>query len=262
MATVRSVPRAQLHVIASGKIEDCGPLADCKLTVEAEPIIDTDFDAATCTKVETRSPALITKAKITGNLSSATLSNRARALLSHSQEITAGTGKSFTTSATLAEGDIVSLGWLPAGTYTDGVFTPTALTTAVDSTEGTPDSLVLNTDYEWYDAEFGLIRILETTGHTAPFIFTGNSRASTRAVIGDTQAVPLELLITGKDQRASCGAITVRAWQAYVEPTDVDLSLPLDDDKAVLIPITFALTPSATHASNTTMGRLGTWEQG
>jgi hypothetical protein len=262
MSTIRSVPRAQLRLISGGLVEDCGPLADCKVTIEAEPIVDMDFDPTTCTKTETRSPALITKGSITGNLASASLANRARALLSGAQTIAAATAKVYTTPSTLAVGDIVSLGWLPAGSYSTGVFVPTALTTAVDSTAVTPDALVLDTDYKWHDAEFGLIEILAISGHTAPFVFTGNSRASQRAVMGDTQAEALQLLITAKDQRASCGAITVRAWQAYVEPGEIDLSVPIDSDESVMIPVTFALTPSATHAADTTMGRLGTWEQG
>lgn len=262
MVTIRSVPRAQLRLISGGLVEDCGPWTDCKIMIEAEPLIDMDFDAATCTKTETRGAALITRGTITGNLASASLGNRARALLSHAQTIAVGTGKVYTTPSTLAVGDIVSLGWLPAGSYSTGVFVPSALASAVDSTPTTPDTLVLDTDYKWHDAEFGLIEILVISGYTAPFIFTGGSRASQRAVLGDTQAVGLELLISAKDQRASCGAITVRAWSAYVEPGEVDLSVPIDSDESVMIPVTFALSPSATHAADTTMGRLGTWEQG
>lgn len=261
LATTHSLPVGRLYIYdADDNPVDCGRINEGSVQVDGDMVSDMEFDPTSCTKYETARSYVSQTGTVELELVSTSANNRGLALLADTQAIAAGTATKETTG-TLAAGDLVDLGWLPAGTTSGATFTPSALTTAEDDDDPAND-LTLGTHYEWYDGRQGIVKILSVSGLTQPLHFGGATRASTRLVAGD-DAGSFKMIKAAWQDRRGCGAGYFLAHRAVVKTgAKVDLSKPLDGDESVTIPLSLELTSDPDQAADSTMGRLGVWVQG
>ena len=262
-ATTIRVPRARGYIEAvngSTRLVDMGRLDAVSVKIEGDPTITEEFDPTNCIRYESGRSYLRPTCMISMECASVDVAAMVRALLADAQTVAAG-AKTYTTGTAMVAGDLIDLGVLPAGSRSTGAFVPTAWT--AEDSAGTPASFVEDTNWEWYDPAAGIIKILDVDGFTQPFVFSGNSRASARAVLGDAMGDTYALTIAAVDQSSACTGEKLKVWKAMATPgTEALLSQALSSDEPGVLTLTFGVLPDTTQAATATLGRFGYWERG
>jgi hypothetical protein len=262
-ATTIRIPRARLYieeVAGTNRFLDAGRLEAVTLTIEGEPTITHEFDPTNCIKYESGRSYISPTVTLSAEVASVDVPAMARALQSEQQAV-AGGAKTYTTTAGLTAGDLIDLGVLPAGSRSTGAFVPGAWT-AVDSA-GSPAAFVEATGWEWYDPASGIIKILDVSGFTQPFVFSGSSRSTTRAVLADDMGSTLRVVIAAVDQKSSCTGEKLELWKAMVSSgNEVTLSQVLSSDEPGTLTLAMEALPDTTKAATSTLGQFGYWERG
>ncbi len=253
------LPRSRLLLETaegSGLLADRGRLDNSSLTLSGEPTITNDFDPDACAIIEVKRDYLDIECALAADMANIDAENIRDALLGTLQTVAAGTG-SYSSPATVADNALLNLEYAPAGTVSNGVFTPDPFTTAEDST-GTPVTLIEGTHYEWYDGRNGILKLLDTSGLQAPLNFTGPSRGEERSILAGSTGTARRITLLEVDQRNQCTGAKLELWRAVVDPgTAVQMSAPLDTTDPDALTITFSILEDASKASDPLLGRFG-----
>lgn len=243
------------------ELVDLGSLEDVTFATEGEPTQDEVFDDETCTKTMSDPEYLTLTGILTAQMASGDARNIAEGLMAANITDPAE-AKTATITGPVLDNGLIDLGYAPAGSMVDGKFVPDALTTAEDSDVG-PTSLVLGTNYEWYDGRNGIIKALDVESLVFPLNFTGNSRQISRVEATNAAGVVRPVVLIGVDQRNACTGESLRVHRAYVPPGSESLmSQALEDDDSRPVPLTMNAMMDTSKASGLAVSGLASFRRG
>lgn len=128
-----------------------------------------------------------------------------------------------------------------------------------DST-GSPITLTLGTDYEIVDADAGLIKFLDISGHTQPYLASGTEAAGNNVGLGTQRVVEKWLRFKGINIADDDKICVVDLYRIQLEPMQ-NWTLLNEGNAPNQYEINFEALVDTTKAADATLGRIGRYRE-